>query len=470
MFISMADEIKDLKDQNKLLKSENKSLKNELKTAKAEIQKLKPSTSKSKVQTEPSKPISFPGHASTSSRGPLSMKNSAPKTSAQLKSPKPVTGGYGNGRPGVPGNSNQPKGLVPYVSMERLGALPASVHPGSVRTGYTPRTPFPNLGAAPVQRPTPIRGGHPGSFRSGNSGSPYHARGPFKVHGPGPFRSTLPNKGVFPAGHPGSVPGSSRSMFPGHPVQGAPSVRQQPSIRGAVPVGKPVSVQAAKKPTVVQGLSPVGRRTETTTEVNQGWKFPVKAFGYQPVCSQKPKPLQNQLRDNIPTSGYALETSYKQFKSGINSSALPNKTSSQQKRPSPSSSIQPAVPVKRSRQEEETREPRFVCKIGSCQFSGCLQLPVFKSLDEHRDHMQNFHPERFLCTRCPYSSNMKGATKSHEKTHTKNEVQFRLNNKNLSYWSHKGLSCTFCNIKFAIGTIANCRSRLKKHNEQFHEN
>ena len=167
----------------------------------------------------------------------------------------------------------------------------------------------------------------------------------------------------------------------------------------------------------------------------------------------------------ISRSEVNLGTSYKQFKSAINSSALPNKTSSQNKRALINPSIKPSIPVKKTRQEE--KEPRFVCRIDTCNYSGCIEIPVFKSLEEHRQHIQNTHPERFSCKRCPFSSKLRGSLKCHEETHVNNDKESRKREYRHGKWD-AGASCTLCNITFAFGTIRSCNARLKKHNEQFH--
>ena len=409
MFLSMSDEIKDLKEQNKFLKSENKRLMNEMNNMQAELHKFKPSTSK--VNPFPS---------------------TAPSKTGQ-------------GHPGYSRQSFPVQGLAPVrSSQQNRGVLPVGHPETPVRGGFPLRTPY----STPIRRPLPIQGqvslGNPM-----NIGSGYPPRGPL------PVRKAAPNNG-----------------FPRAPR--APSPLQfeynHVPIRGRIPVGNPVTIRgapASKNPKAVPKavLSPI-RRAVPVPEVNQAWKFPVKAWGYQPVCSQKSNPVSTSTQNRSSGKSHiTLGAAYNQFKTVINASALPNKTSTQHKRPLPNPSIQPPIPVKKIRQEE-TKEPRFVCKIDTCMFSACKELPVFKSLHEHREHMNEAHPERFLCSRCPFSSNLRGSLKSHEQTHTKNDEQWKRNQFNIK--RPNGALCTLCNIKFAIGTIANCNSRLKKHNEQFH--
>ena len=274
----------------------------------------------------------------------------------------------------------------------------------SVQGGYPPEKPSSVQGTPSIQK-LPTRGpticqlpyGHPGSVRDG-----FQSRKPFQI------KFDVP-KSPFPA----QTAARSQSVLP---------------IQGVVPAGNPLT------------LTPIRPRVKVREE-NQGWKFPVK----------------NNLRP-ISRSENNLGTSYNQFKSVINSSALPNKTSSQNKRSLINPSIEPPIPMKRSRKEE--KEPRFVCRIDTCNYSGCIELPVFKSLDEHRSHMRNIHPERFVCKRCPFSSKLKGSVINHENAHSQNDRIFRV--------YKKGVSCYFCNVTFAGEYIGNCNSRLKKHNEQFH--
>lgn len=422
MFVALEEELYDLKEQNKLLKAENKRIINESSTKinnlEAQIRKLQSST---------------PNVQSAQRPGP---SNVSAQVSAQIRVPV------------------------------------------SVRDKFPPKSPSPVQGPSAIQK-LPTRGpticklsyGHPGSMRGG-----VQSRGPFQTNLDVPVRKTLlvPRKstpGPYFPGHPGSSRGGFpiRGQFPGFstatPVRGAVPVqnmnpsRHVSSVRAVFPPSIPFQVQnVAKrqnmlpirslKPTVHPGSLSIIREAVPVREENQGWKFPVK----------------NNLRP-VSRTGIELETTYNQFKWAIDSSALPNKTSTQQKRTMANSSIEPPVPIKKTRQEEG--EPQFVCRIDTCMYSGCIELPVFKTLDEHRHHMQNTHPERFLCKRCPFSSKLRGSIKNHEETHTNNDVESRKRQYRYGAWD-TGASCTLCNIKFAFGSIRACNARLKKHNEQFH--
>ena len=370
MFLSMSDEIKDLKEQNIFLKSENKRLTNEIKNMQVELLKFKPSTSKVNPfpTTAPTKTgQGLPGHSWKS----FPVQGSAP---VQRALPKPVL----------------------------------SVGNQALRTPYS----------TPIRRQFPIQGQVP-------VGDPVNIKGNCPPRGPLTVRKAAPN------------PGFPRAQSP------LQFEYQHVPIRGMISIGNPVSIKGAPK---------------------SGNPEAVRAWGYQPVCSQKTN------RDSTSTqkqSGGESHTTtgaaYNQLKTAIDSSALPNRTSTQHKRPLPNPSIQPTIPVKKIRQEE-IKEPRFVCKIDNCMYKPGGKRPlVFKSLHEHREHMKEAHPEKFLCSRCPFSSNTKGCTKSHEQVHTNNDVQWKFNRGNV-----KGALCTLCNIKFAIGTIGNCYGRLKRHDQQFH--
>ena len=267
--------------------------------------------------------------------------------------------------------------------------------------------------SAQIQGQLSVQGGYPPKKPSPVQGTPSIQKLPTR----GPTICQLPY------GHPGSVRDGFQSRNPLQTKLDVPTRKTNP-----VPAGNPLT------------LTPIRPRVKVREE-NQGWKFPVK----------------NNLRP-ISRSENNFGTSYKQFKSAINSSALPNKTSSQNKRPLINPSIEPPIPMKKTRNEE--KEPRFVCRIDTCNYSGCIELPVFKSLDEHRSHMRNIHPERFVCKRCPFSSKLKGSVINHENAHSQNDRIIRV--------YKKGVSCSFCNVTFAGEYIGNCNSRLKKHNEQFH--
>ena len=409
MFMALEEEVHDLKEQNKLLKAENNRLRNEFSTKinnmEAQIQKLQPSTSK--VQLPGPSNVSVQGSAQR--RGPVSVRSVYPsKTSSALQTSAiqklPTRG--------------------PTMCQLPYG------HPGSVRGAFQSRSPLQSSfdvsvrKTLPVQRKIikcPVFPGNPGSSRGG-----FPTRNPFPgLQTAAPVRGAVPIRNVNQSGHPGSIRAvfPPRSPFPG---QSAATSRSVLPSRGVVSPGNP------RTPTPI-------RATVPAREENQGWNFPVR----------------NNLDFTI---------SYKQFKSAIDSSALSNKTSTQYKRPMVNPAIEPSIPMKKTRPEEE--EPRFVCRIDTCNYSGCIELPVFKSLDKHRQHMQNVHPKRFLCKRCPFSTKLRGSLKCHEETHVNNDAEFRKRVRKRKW--DKGASCTLCNITFAFGTFASCNARLKKHNEQFH--
>ena len=400
MFMALEEEVHDLKEQNKLLKAENNRLRNEFSTKinnmEAQIQKLQPSTSK--VQS-----VQLPGPSNVSVQG-----------SAQSRGPVSVRS-----------VSKSPSALQETSSIQKLPTRGPTIcqlpygHPGSVRGAFQSRSPLleSNFDVSarktlPVQRKIiryPVFPGHPG--HPGFPGFQTAA----------PVRGAVPIRNTNQSGHPGSI----RAVFPPRSPflgQSAATSRTVLPSRGVVPPGNP------RTPTLIRATVPV-------KDENQGSKFPVR----------------NNLDFTI---------SYKQFKSSINSSALPNKTSTQYKRPMVNPAIEPSIPMKKSRPEE--KKPRFVCRIDTCNYSGCIELPVFKSLDEHRQHLRNVHPERFICKRCPYSSKLKGSVKSHEAVHAQNDEEFRI--------YKNGVSCLLCGVTFAgqFVHIGNCNSRLTRHNAQFH--
>lgn len=360
------------------------------------------------------------------------------QASAQIREQVSVQGGY---------PPKKPSSVQDMPSIQKLPTRGPTIcqlpygHPGSVRDGFQPRNPFQTKLDVPTRKTNPVPlprkvtaypnfPGHPGSSRGG-----FPRTSPFPGLQTGtPVRRALPVRNMNPSGHPGSV----RATFPPRspfPAQSAARSRSALPVQGVVPAGNPIT------------LTPI-RPIVKVREENQGWKFPVK----------------NNLRP-ISRSENNFGTSYKQFKSAINSSALPNKTSSQNIRALINPSIKPSIPVKKTRQEE--KEPRFVCRIDTCNYSGCIEIPVFKSLEEHRQHIQNTHPERFSCKRCPFSSKLRGSLKCHEETHVNNDKESRKREYRHGKWD-AGASCTLCNITFAFGTIRCCNARLKKHNEQFH--
>ena len=401
MFMALEEEVHDLKEQNKLLKAENNRLRNELDTRinnmEAQIQKLQPSTSKVQSFQLPG-PSNVSVQGSAQSRGPVSVRSAYPsKSTSALQETSAIQKLPTRG---------------PTICKLSYG------HPGSVRGAFQYRSPLQSNFDAPVRKTLPVQRKIIGPVFPGHPRHPgFPTRNPFSG-----FQTSAPVRGavsipiVNHSGHPESVRAAfaPRSPFPG---QSAATSKSVLPIRAVVPAGNPRALT----------------RFRATVQNNQ-------------------RPISRSAID--------LGTSYKQFKSAIDSSALPNKTSTQYKRPMVNPAIEPSIPMKKTRPEE--KESRFVCRIDTCNYSGCIELPVFKSLDEHRQHLQNVHPERFICKRCPYSSKLKGSVKSHEDVHAQNDEEFRI--------YKKGVSCLLCGVTFAgrFVHIGNCNSRLTRHNAQFH--
>ena len=117
-----------------------------------------------------------------------------------------------------------------------------------------------------------------------------------------------------------------------------------------------------------------------------------------------------------------------------------------------------SIPLKKTKPNVDETPTVFACRISPCEST------IFPSLDDHHEHLKTNHPGKpFICSRCPYASENQSRTKIHEKSHQKNEADYRK--------SQVGVHCMLCDITFAPstkGTRGNHKGSFRKHLNQFH--